>query len=140
MLEASYIKSSPFAGVTSSPTQRDREHDETYWRLTSGGDCGGLNAMICAVALRAARPMPGTSRCCGRRAAWGSASAMPDAEPSPGEAFWRFSLTFYALPRVAPALLALQDLEGLDVNLMLFALWLGISGRHPLDSGALAVA
>ena len=54
MLEASYIKSSPFAGVTSSPTQRDREHDETYWRLTSGGDCGGLNAMICAVALRAA--------------------------------------------------------------------------------------
>ena len=65
---------------------------------------------------------------------------MPDAEPSPGEAFWRFSLTFYALPRVAPALLALQDLEGLDVNLMLFALWLGISGRHPLDSGALAAA
>jgi len=65
---------------------------------------------------------------------------MPNAEPSPGEAFWRFSLAFYALPRVAPALLALQDRDGLDVNLMLFALWLGISGRHPLDSGALAAA
>ena len=65
---------------------------------------------------------------------------MPDAEQSPEEGFWRFSLAFSALPRVAPALLALQDRDGLDVNLMLFALWLGISGRHPLDSGALAAA
>jgi uncharacterized protein (TIGR02444 family) len=65
---------------------------------------------------------------------------MTDAEPSPEEALWRFSLAFYALPRVAPALLALQDRDGLDVNLMLFALWLGISGRHPLDSSALAAA
>ena len=65
---------------------------------------------------------------------------MSDPEPSPEEGFWRFSLAFYALPRVAPALLALQDRDGLDVNLMLFALWLGISGRHPLDSGALAAA
>ena len=65
---------------------------------------------------------------------------MPDAGPSPEEAFWRFSLAVYGLPRVAPALLALQDRDGLDVNLMLFALWLGISGRRPLDSGALAAA
>jgi uncharacterized protein (TIGR02444 family) len=65
---------------------------------------------------------------------------MSDPEPSPEEAFWRFSLAVYALPRVAPALLALQDRDGLDVNLMLFALWLGISGRHPLNSGALAAA
>jgi hypothetical protein len=54
MLEASYTKSSPSAGVTSSSIRRDREHDETDCRLTSGGDGGGLNAMICAVALRAA--------------------------------------------------------------------------------------
>jgi uncharacterized protein (TIGR02444 family) len=65
---------------------------------------------------------------------------MSDPEPSPEGAFWRFSLAFYALPRVAPALLALQDRDGLDVNLILFALWLGISGRQPLDSGALAAA
>src|SRR6516162_5099015 len=31
MLEASYVKSSPSAGVTSSPIRRDRENDETYW-------------------------------------------------------------------------------------------------------------
>jgi len=65
---------------------------------------------------------------------------MPDADPSPEEAFWRFSLAFYGLPRVAPALLALQDRDGLDVNLTLFALWLGVSGRRPLDSSALAAA
>ena len=43
----------------------------------------------------------------------------------PDEAFWRFSLAFYARPGVADALIALQDRAGLDVNLMLFALWLG---------------
>ena len=45
------------------------------------------------------------------------------------EALWRFSLAFYARPGVAEALIALQDRAGLDVNLMLFALWLGVSGR-----------
>jgi uncharacterized protein (TIGR02444 family) len=63
---------------------------------------------------------------------------MPEVEPSPEEAFWRFSLAFYELPGVAQALLALQDRDGLDVNLMLLALWLGISGRRRLDSNALA--
>jgi uncharacterized protein (TIGR02444 family) len=51
---------------------------------------------------------------------------------------WQFSLAFYAAPGVAQALLALQDRDGLDVNLMLFALWLGVSGRGRLDSEALA--
>ena len=55
-------------------------------------------------------------------------------------AFWRFSLAFYERPGVADALIALQDRDGFDVNLILFALWLGISGRHPLDSGVLAAA
>lgn len=63
---------------------------------------------------------------------------MPEPEPPPGETFWRFSLAFYACPGVAPTLLALQDRDGLDVNLMLFALWLGLSGRGRLDRDALA--
>ena len=56
------------------------------------------------------------------------------------EALWHFSLTFYALPGVADALITLQDRRGLDVNLVLFALWLGISGRGALDRDLLAKA
>ena len=44
-------------------------------------------------------------------------------------AFWRFSLRFYALPDVAPACLALQDEANVDVNLMLFLLFLAENGR-----------
>jgi uncharacterized protein (TIGR02444 family) len=54
-----------------------------------------------------------------------------------GEAFWRFSLAFYARPGVAEALIALQDRAGLDVNLMLFALWCGAAYGHRLDAAAL---
>lgn len=42
-----------------------------------------------------------------------------------GEAFWRFSLAFYARPGMADALIGLQDRAGLDVNLVLFAMWRG---------------
>lgn len=63
------------------------------------------------------------------------AGAAPD-----GAALWRFSLAFYACPGVAEALLALQDCRGLDVNLILFGLWLGLSGRPPLTGTALAAA
>jgi uncharacterized protein (TIGR02444 family) len=56
------------------------------------------------------------------------------------EAFWRFSLAFYGLPGVSRALIALQDREGLDVNLILFALWVGVSGRGRLDRDALMAA
>jgi uncharacterized protein (TIGR02444 family) len=59
---------------------------------------------------------------------------------SEGEAFWRFSLAFYERPGVPDALIALQDRDGFDVNLVLFALWLGVSGRGPLDGDALAAA
>ena len=65
---------------------------------------------------------------------------MAEAEPSPEEVFWQFSLAFYELPDVAQALLALQDRDGLDVNLMLFALWLGITGRRRLGADLLAAA
>jgi uncharacterized protein (TIGR02444 family) len=56
------------------------------------------------------------------------------------EAFWRFSLAFYERPGVPDALIALQDRDGFDVNLILFALWLGISGRGLLGGDALAAA
>jgi uncharacterized protein (TIGR02444 family) len=57
-----------------------------------------------------------------------------------GEAFWRFSLAFYARPGVAPALIALQDRDGLDVNVILYALWLGLARGHAMDAADLAAA
>jgi uncharacterized protein (TIGR02444 family) len=53
---------------------------------------------------------------------------------------WEFSLDFYARPGVSTALIELQDRAGLDVNLILFALWHGLSGRGRLDDERLAVA
>jgi uncharacterized protein (TIGR02444 family) len=56
-----------------------------------------------------------------------------------GGAFWRFSLEAYGRPGVASACLDLQDRHGCDVNLVLFALWVGASGRGRLteaDIGA----
>jgi uncharacterized protein (TIGR02444 family) len=44
--------------------------------------------------------------------------------------FWRFSLNFYRQAGVAEACIALQDDCGVDVNLMLFVLWLAASGRQ----------
>jgi uncharacterized protein (TIGR02444 family) len=37
-------------------------------------------------------------------------------------------------------LIALQDRAGCDVNLMLFALWFGVSGRSPLSKEELSIA
>jgi uncharacterized protein (TIGR02444 family) len=49
---------------------------------------------------------------------------MSDAGPSSqGSPFWRFSLQFYRLPKVADACIALQEEAGVDVNLLLFLLW-----------------
>jgi uncharacterized protein (TIGR02444 family) len=44
----------------------------------------------------------------------------PSSQASP---FWRFSLQFYHLPKVADACIALQEEAGVDVNLLLFLLW-----------------
>jgi uncharacterized protein (TIGR02444 family) len=71
---------------------------------------------------------------------WEFALGMVDAEALPESDLWQFSLALYALPGVAPTLIALQDKDGRDVNLMLFALWLGISGRGRLDGAGLAAA
>jgi uncharacterized protein (TIGR02444 family) len=57
-----------------------------------------------------------------------------------GEAFWRFSRALYARSGVAEALIALQDRAGLDVNLMLFALWRGAVYGHRLSGAALRAA
>jgi uncharacterized protein (TIGR02444 family) len=65
--------------------------------------------------------------------------AEPESRPE-HEELWRFSLAFYDQPGVAEVLIALQDRDGRNVNLVLFALWLGISGRGSLDSGLLAAA
>ena len=46
-----------------------------------------------------------------------------------GSPFWRFSLAFYRREGVATASLTLQDHCGVDVNLLLFLLWLAQSCR-----------
>jgi uncharacterized protein (TIGR02444 family) len=71
---------------------------------------------------------------------------MPDGrdEPTGGAVqwpcLWRFSGAFYARPGVSEALIALQDREGLDVNLILFALWRGVCGRSLLSKTELVIA
>lgn len=56
------------------------------------------------------------------------------------EAFWRFSLAFYARPGIPDALIALQDRAGFDVNLMLFALWRGAVHGQRLQASELRAA
>jgi uncharacterized protein (TIGR02444 family) len=63
---------------------------------------------------------------------------IPIADAAAG--LWAFSLDFYARPGVSAALIELQDRAGLDINLILFALWHGLSGRGRLDDERLAVA
>ena len=43
--------------------------------------------------------------------------------------FWRFSLSLYRQDGVPPACIALQDNHGVDVNVMLYGLWLATQGR-----------
>lgn len=55
--------------------------------------------------------------------------AMTEPTAAGNSPFWAFSLRLYAKPGVADACLALQDGHGIDVNLLLFALWAGQNGR-----------
>ena len=50
----------------------------------------------------------------------------------PDHPFWDFSLEVYMTPGVGEACLELQERHGLDVNLLLFCIWLGASGRGTL--------
>jgi uncharacterized protein (TIGR02444 family) len=56
------------------------------------------------------------------------------------ESLWRFSLALNARPGVAAALLRLQDRAGCDVNLILFALWLGATRAGTLDAAGQVAA
>jgi uncharacterized protein (TIGR02444 family) len=57
----------------------------------------------------------------------GSSAGQPAADHA--GALWRFSLAIYAKPGVPDALIGLQDRGGADVNLVLYCLWRGVSGR-----------
>jgi uncharacterized protein (TIGR02444 family) len=54
--------------------------------------------------------------------------------------FWGFSNRCYARPGVAAVCLDLQDRSGRDVNLLLYAAWVGASGRGRLAPADLARA
>jgi uncharacterized protein (TIGR02444 family) len=58
-------------------------------------------------------------------------------EQPAAESFWRFSLMVYSRPGTADALIGLQDRGGYDVNLILFALWLGLCCATTLDAARL---
>jgi uncharacterized protein (TIGR02444 family) len=58
----------------------------------------------------------------------------------PANEFWDFSVKLYGAPGVAPACLALQERHGLDVNALMFCVWLGASGRGPVEPARLADA
>jgi uncharacterized protein (TIGR02444 family) len=57
-------------------------------------------------------------------------SLVTMTEASTETPFWRFSLHFYRQAGVADTCIALQDECGVDVNLMLFLLWLAANGRQ----------
>src|SRR6516162_1506161 len=54
---------------------------------------------------------------------------MADPQTQQGSPLWRFSLRFYRQPGVADACIALQDGCGVDVNILLFFLWLATVRR-----------
>ena len=55
------------------------------------------------------------------------------------ETLWEFSLRFYRLPGVAESCIELQDHDGADVNMVLFALWAASCGQL-LDAATIAEA
>ena len=58
-------------------------------------------------------------------------ATTPAAAPGvPQSAFWQFSLAYYARPQVAGACLELQDHAGIDVNLLLYLLFLAAHNRE----------
>lgn len=70
-----------------------------------------------------------------RSAASAASESLPEHFP-----FWDWSLAIYARAGVAEACLALQDRRGVDVNLILFAIWLAVDGRALGNNAATAAA
>lgn len=62
---------------------------------------------------------------------------MSDLGKPPRSAFWDFTLSIYSRDGVSPALIALQDRLGLDVNFLLFCLFAASRGCA-LDGGDFA--
>jgi len=62
----------------------------------------------------------------------------------PASEFWDFTIAHYGRAGLSPAVIALQDRLGVDVNMMLLCCWAGSSGRGALGADdidrALAVA
>jgi uncharacterized protein (TIGR02444 family) len=56
----------------------------------------------------------------------------------PAHPIWDFVRAAYGRPGVSPAFLALQARHGADVDLLLYAAWIGTSGRGRLAGPALA--
>ncbi len=56
-------------------------------------------------------------------------------ETGRNQALWGFATGLYRRPDVAPACLALQDGHGVDIPLLIAALWHGESGRGRLGRG-----
>jgi uncharacterized protein (TIGR02444 family) len=54
----------------------------------------------------------------------------------PTESLWDFSLALYAQPGVADCCLQLQDEHGVNVNVLLWCVWLGVRG-YELDQAQL---
>jgi uncharacterized protein (TIGR02444 family) len=66
---------------------------------------------------------------------------MAGTETERSSPFWRFSLGFYRRPGVADACIALQDGCGVDVNVLLFFLWLATARRSaPLATAQVVCA
>ncbi len=67
----------------------------------------------------------------------------PMTEPSGGHSrtnpFWDFSLRLYSSPAVQRACLELQDGSGVDVNVMLYALWQASMGRSLSNGDGLTI-
>ena len=66
-----------------------------------------------------------------------TSAAPKELNPSP---FWTFSLSLYGKPGVPQACLTLQDEAGVDVNLLLFGLFLGRTGRKLTASDVRKIA
>jgi uncharacterized protein (TIGR02444 family) len=64
---------------------------------------------------------------------------MAEADAQTGSPFWRFSLGFYRQPGAADACIALQDRDGVDVNVLLLLLWLASNRRRVAPADAQAI-
>lgn len=52
-----------------------------------------------------------------------------NAEITRDNPFWNYSLRFYARPRVGDVCVGLQDRASVDVNVLLYLLWLSTAGK-----------